>query len=120
MKTFQRNIFCQIDSGNKMSARCEASYLRGVKIKHCRFNSFSANLTKWSNTLKQFVGCLSVFDHFMGLALKGLRDSRPDFLVKILASQQNFDNWNKIYQSLSKYLCQYLKSERNVSEASRF
>ena len=35
----------------------------------------SANLTKWSSTLKQFVGnlptnCLSVFDHFMGLALK--------------------------------------------------
>ena len=37
---------------------------------------FSANPTKWSNTLKQFVGklaknCLSVFDHFAGLALKG-------------------------------------------------
>ena len=40
-------------------------------------NPFSANFTKWSNTLKQFVGnlptnCLSVFDHFIGLALKGL------------------------------------------------
>ena len=40
-------------------------------------NPFSANYTKWSNTLKQFVGnlptnCLSVFDHFVGLALKGL------------------------------------------------
>ena len=40
-------------------------------------NPLSANLTKWSNTLKQFVGklpanCLSVFDHFVGLALKGL------------------------------------------------
>ena len=38
----------------------------------------SANPTKWSNTLKQFVGnlptnCLSVFDHFVKLALKGLR-----------------------------------------------
>ena len=37
----------------------------------------SANPTKWSNTLKQFVAklptnCLSVFDHFLGLALKGL------------------------------------------------
>ena len=33
------------------------------------FNPLSANFTKWSNTLKQFVGnlstnCLSVFDHF--------------------------------------------------------
>ena len=37
----------------------------------------SANPTKWSNTLKQFVGnlptnCLSVLDHFVKLALKGL------------------------------------------------
>ena len=37
----------------------------------------SANPTKWSNTLKKFVGnlqtnYLSVFDHFVKLALKGL------------------------------------------------
>ena len=37
----------------------------------------SANITKKSNTFKQFVAnlptnCLSVFDHFVGLALKGL------------------------------------------------
>ena len=36
--------------------------------------SLSANPTKWSNTLKQFVGkfptnCLSVFDDFMGLTI---------------------------------------------------
>ena len=42
------------------------------------FNPISANPEKWSNTLKQIVGnlptiCLSVFDHFMNLALKGLR-----------------------------------------------
>ena len=40
-------------------------------------NSLNANPTKWSNTLKQFVGkmpmnFLSVFDHFVGLALEGL------------------------------------------------
>ena len=40
-------------------------------------NPLSANPEKWSNTLKQFVGnlptnCLSMFDHFMNLALKGL------------------------------------------------
>ena len=44
---------------------------------HLKFNHLSVNFTKWSNTLKQFVGklpknCLSVFDHFVGLALKGL------------------------------------------------
>ena len=40
-------------------------------------NPLSANITKWSNTLKQFVGklptnCLSVFNHFVRLALKKL------------------------------------------------
>ena len=39
-------------------------------------NPLNAKFTKWSNILKQFVGklptnCLSVFDHFVGLALKG-------------------------------------------------
>ena len=38
-------------------------------------NPLSANLTKWSNTFKKFVGnlptnFLSVFDHFTGLGLK--------------------------------------------------
>ena len=40
-------------------------------------NLFSVSITKWSNALKQFVNklltnCLSVFDHFVGLALKVL------------------------------------------------
>ena len=40
-------------------------------------NLVSENPTKWSNTLKQFVGkmptnCLSLFDHFVKLALKRL------------------------------------------------
>ena len=42
-----------------------------------KLNPLSTKLIKWSNTLKQIVGklptiCLSVFDHFSGLALKGL------------------------------------------------
>ena len=40
-------------------------------------NPLITNSTKWSNTLKQFVGnlptnCLSVFDHFVKLAFKRL------------------------------------------------
>ena len=40
------------------------------------FNPLSANPTNWSSTLKQFAGklptnCLSVFDLFVGLVLKG-------------------------------------------------
>ena len=39
-------------------------------------NPLSANFTKWSNTLKKLLGnlrtnCLSVFDHFVRLAIKG-------------------------------------------------
>ena len=46
-------------------------------------NTLSANPTKWLNTLKQFVGnlltnCLSVFDHFVILALKGLKSYFKD------------------------------------------
>ena len=41
-------------------------------------NTLSSNPTEWSNTLKQFVGklptnCLSFFDHFVGLPLKGFK-----------------------------------------------
>ena len=48
-----------------------------LNIAYSFLNPLSANPEKWSNTLKQFAGnlptnCLSVFDHFMNLALKGL------------------------------------------------
>ena len=50
--------------------------LRNYKKK---LNPLGANPTKWSNTLKQIVSklptnCLSVFDHFVKLALKELKD----------------------------------------------
>ena len=50
---------------------------------HCiSFNPLSAKFIKWSNPLKQIVGklptiCLSVFEHFSGLALKGLISAAP-------------------------------------------
>ena len=67
------------------------------------FNPLNANFTKWSNTLKQFVGklptnCLSVFDHFVGLAFKGL-NSNPIFLdltPSIIKFSINKDNFQKI------------------------
>ena len=40
-----------------------------------QFKPLSAKLTKWPNTVKQTnlsTNCLSVFDHFGRLALKGL------------------------------------------------
>ena len=54
-------------------------YVIGTNIAQIVFNPLSANSTKWSNTLKQFVAdlptnCLSVFDHFVKLAFKELRN----------------------------------------------
>ena len=57
--------------------KSRSKMLNGL-IFHCfNFNPLSANPTKCLNTLKQFFGkkptnCLCVFDHFAGLALKGL------------------------------------------------
>ena len=53
-----------------------ASSLRRIRY-HQYLNPLSANPTKWSDTLKQLVvnlptNCLSVFDHFVILVLKGL------------------------------------------------
>ena len=58
---------------NYISNTCLCEYW----IRLMLLNPLNANPEKWSNTLKQIVGnlptiCLSVFDHFMNLALKGL------------------------------------------------
>ena len=71
-------------SGKCQSGKCPVGKLSYNRFSQfCRvacnryqpFNPLSANPTKWSNTLKQVVGrlptnCLSVFDHFVGLALE--------------------------------------------------
>ena len=59
-------------------------FLRGTSSV---FNPLSANPTKWSNTLKQFVGklptnCLSVFDHFVRLVVKGFSISIKNQAIK--------------------------------------
>ena len=64
-------------------------------------NPLSVNLTKWSKTFKQIVGnlptnCLNVFDHFVGLALKGFT-----------LLMHNVEKWQKhtwIYSNLKKPL----------------
>ena len=79
-------------------------------LKH--LNPLSANFTKWSNTLKQLVGklrtnCLSVFDHFVGLAFKGLKDwniysepcqtSKLELFAKIVNGVQPLTIFAKIF-----------------------
>ena len=73
-------------------------------------NPLSTNPTKWSNTLNQFVGklptnCLSVFDHFLGLALKGLIKLTSIFalihFIPVAARQREQNNLGVI--SLSQF-----------------
>ena len=71
-------------------SKFESAALEGcvVILVSFNFNPLRANLTIWPNTLKKFVAilpthCLSVFDHFVGLALKGLR-SVSNMLLFIL------------------------------------
>ena len=74
---FGNAVFSIIVLSNK---KRYSSFLKKVFVfqKVCfKVNPLSAKFIKWSNTLKQFVGklptnCLSVFDHFLGLPLKGL------------------------------------------------
>ena len=59
-----------------------------------QINSLSASPTKWSNTLKQFVGkkpmnCLSLFDHFERLARKELISLRMETLAPCVKTLQS-------------------------------
>ena len=72
---FEEEIFQ--DSGLPEKRFQKTKISTSFEISFFCINPLSANFTKWSNTLKQFVGkfptnCLSVFDHFVGLALKRL------------------------------------------------
>ena len=82
-----------------------------ILIPKMKLNPLSANFTKWLNTLKQFVGnlptnCLSVFGHFVGLALKGSTELIQIFLCmfcnKMLRRFRENDRFFKIF--LSTYI----------------
>ena len=81
------------------------------KVKDFSLNALSVKPTKWSNTLKQFVGslstnCLSVLDHFVRLALKLLKGlihsfpSKETFILMKISGQLHLlaNNWIKVLQ----------------------
>ena len=91
----------------------------------------SAKLTKWPNTLKQFVGnlptnCLSVFGHFVGLALKGLncrivgaRQSLQIFRQNTCCLENN-RALSKFLYSILHYLTSIIKLYQNQSIKKNF
>ena len=71
---FMKKLF-KVTDGSKIGSRDKV--LKMSIVFNLFLNPLGANPTKWSNRLKRFVGnfptnCLSVFDHFVKLALKGL------------------------------------------------
>ena len=70
--------FIYSDKSDDFKKHLEHIISEGFFVEYSQLNPLSANFTKWLNTLKQFVGklptnCLSVFHHFVELALKGLK-----------------------------------------------
>ena len=74
-----------------------------------RFNPLSANPAKWSNELP--TNCLSVFDYFVGLALKGLKfelQDHADYETMILIT------YNKSTDSTANYSRNQLLSKSRL------
>ena len=72
--------------------RCTNLYITDITYKLYIINPLSTNPTKGSNTLKQFIGklptnYLSVFDHFVKLAFKGLRETVKCLLLTLVGKK---------------------------------
>ena len=71
-------------------------------------NPLRAIFKKWSNTLKQFIrklptNRLSVFDHFVGLVLKGLKTKKRTKLER-LKKLYNFKEFCNFYSHFSCFV----------------
>ena len=88
----------------------------------CRLKPFSTNPTKWSNTLKQFAGCcrrmllptncLSVFEHFVGLPLKGSIILLTNINSSLHSNHSNF-NLSQVFAK-TKNLCASKKPQHDT------
>ena len=77
-KASQQEIVEIMESSVQYTPRCRSQQTSKMNDLATIVNPLSANFTKWSNTLKQFVGnlptnWLSAFGHFVGLAFKRLK-----------------------------------------------
>ena len=96
--------------------KCKLKHTKNV-IVYCDIIPLSANRTKWSNKLKQYISnlltnCLSVFDHFVGLALKGLYLLNTHMLMKDVSWNMYiwhvYSNFHQEINAILLYLIDYL------------
>ena len=85
------------------------------------FNPLRANPTKWSNTLKQFVGklptnCLSVFDHCVGLVLKELKLGHFSILCMKGLNKKFLTIWFKKQNIFAAIQCLQINNNNNFDQ----
>ena len=105
------------------SCRDNLEILTILTIFYCLISS--ANFTKWSNTLKQFLdklatNCLSVFDHFVGLALKGLISFFSNLLIAYILLYSVMRNFTSKTIVQSRLTLKYQKKVWNISYLTSF
>ena len=91
----------------------------------CVLTLSAANPLKWSNTLKQFVrkvptNCLSMFDHFVGLALKGLRQIQSPWLIPPYSEPLTYLASFRRYLAIHAYSEPYLSRFRHIQNSGLF
>ena len=105
------------------SCRDNLEILTILTIFYCLISS--ANFTKWSNTLKQFLdklatNCLSVFDHFVGLALKRLISFFSNLLIAYILLYSVMRNFTSKTIVQSRLTLKYQKKVWNISYLTSF
>ena len=104
---------------NVKSVRFVRKVIKLGLIVRAAVNPLSANPTKWSNRLKQFVGnmptnCLSVFDHFVGLTPKGLK------ITQLFHLKSSFHSQDIYIFVLTFWSCRKNSLIRNIMFISKF
>ena len=113
MQIVSLHMYCHVFLNEFKIAYLDSVFCRSSRLRTS--NPLSVNPTKGSNTLKQLpTNCLSLFDHFMGLVLKGLRIHRLNLIFII--TEYIFYNFVSSQTSETDYLYFYLKLETATSQ----
>ena len=83
-------------------------------LKFLMLNPLNVNPTKWSNTLKQFVGFCWRIDHVVGLALEGLTYGKESIYKKLLEVNIKFCISSRQRRLWKNYCGKFLETNRKT------